>query len=312
MPDDKQTTTIALTKVRLHPRRAEAVTIAEGAILTRWSLDDTPQRIANIQVDHAWFSDLAVSHDGAVFAVTTPENLIELRRWDDLKLVAEIVIPIEGESGLAAIDLSSDGRWIAVADTCERVHLVDRESGRLVATTDAGERTYCVRFDPSSGLLATACSFQGGGMVKINRIGDGELIPVIELNRSDTKTPPNAFRRHASPPGFQPGRQIIGPVRDLCHLPRCTTKRMAGRCCALRNCGVAAAMESISRCQDDRRQATPCWGVPRDGISDGSAVPERRDSSMWGDQRAHPFLPCFRRQTRSSSPGSSRRHRSYR
>jgi WD40 repeat protein len=177
-----------LLKVRLHPRSAEAVTIGEGAILTRWSLDDTPRRLANIQVDHAWFSDLAVSHDGTVFAVTTPENLIELRRWDDLKLVAEIVIPIEGPSGLAALDLSSDGRWIAVADSYERVYLIDRELGRLVASTDAGERTYCVRFDPSSGLLATACSLQGGGMVKIHRIGDGELIPVIELNRSDTKT----------------------------------------------------------------------------------------------------------------------------
>ena len=193
MHGDKQIAPIALTKGRLHPRRAEAVTIGEGAILTRWSLDDKPQRLVNIQVDHAWFSDIAISQQGNVFAVTTPENLIELRRWDDLELVAEIVIPYEGQSGLAALDLSSDGRWIAVADSCEQVHLIDRESEKLVATTDAGERTYCVRFDPSSGLLATACSYQGGGMVKIDRIGDGELIPVIELNRSDTKTPGKNF-----------------------------------------------------------------------------------------------------------------------
>ncbi len=186
--DDQQAASIALTKVRLHPRKCEAVTIGEGAVLTRWSLDGTPQRLASIQVDHAWFSDLAVSHDGEVFAVTTPEKAIELRRWDDLALVAEIVCPTEGQSGLAALDLSPDGRWIAVADAFERVHLIDRASGTVVATTDAGERTYCVRFDPSSGLIATACSFQGGGMVKIDRIGDGELIPVIELNRSDTGT----------------------------------------------------------------------------------------------------------------------------
>ena len=75
------------------------------------------------------------------FAVTTPENRIELRRWDDLELVAEVVCPTEEESGLVAIDLSPDGRWIAVADSCERLHLIDRTSGQLVATTDAGEGT---------------------------------------------------------------------------------------------------------------------------------------------------------------------------
>ena len=68
-----------LTKVRLHPRRTEAVTIAEGAVLTRWSLNEPPRRLASLQADHAWFSDLAVSHEGEVFAVTTPENRIELR-----------------------------------------------------------------------------------------------------------------------------------------------------------------------------------------------------------------------------------------
>ena len=192
-PDEKQTAPIALTKVRLHPRRCEAVTIAEGAVLSRWSLDDSPRRLITIQADHAWFSDLAVAQDGDLIAVTTPENVIELRRWDDLTLVAEIVCPTEGEAGLAAIDLSPDGRWIAVADDCERVHLIDRASGTLVATTNAGERTYCVRFDPSSGLLATAWSFQGGGMIRIGKIGDGELIPVVELNRSDRRTSGKRF-----------------------------------------------------------------------------------------------------------------------
>src|SRR5262249_49783512 len=155
-----------------HPRRAEALTVAEGAVLTRWSLDDPPQRLASIQADHAWFSDLAVSYDGEVFAVTTPENRIELRRWDDLKPGAEAVGPTDEESGLAAIDLSLDGRWIAVADSVERVHLIDRTTGEVVTTGEAGERTYCVRFDPSSRLLATACSFQGGGSVRIDRIED--------------------------------------------------------------------------------------------------------------------------------------------
>ena len=193
MPVEKQTAPIALTKVRIHPRKCEAVTISEGAVLTRWSLDEPPRRLVSLQADHAWFSDLAVAHDGDVIAVTTPENVIEFRRWDDLTLVAEIVSPTEDEAGLATIDLSPDGRWIAVADDCEQVHLIDRASGTILATTNGGERTHCVRFDPSSGLLATACSFQGGGMIRIDKISDGELIPVTELNRSDTRTSAKGF-----------------------------------------------------------------------------------------------------------------------
>jgi hypothetical protein len=190
---DGPTTPNALTKVRIHPRRAEALTVAEAAVLTRWSLDDPPRRLASTQADHAEFSDLAVSQDREVFAVTTPGNLIELRRWDDLKPVAEVVCPTDGESGLAALDLSHDGRWIAVADTSEQVHLIDRTTGEVVATGEAGERTYCVRFDPSSRLLATACSFQGGGSVRIDRIVDRRLVPVAELDRSHRRTPGKRF-----------------------------------------------------------------------------------------------------------------------
>ncbi len=187
------TAPIALTRVRVHPRRTEALTVAEGAILTRWTLDDRPRRLASIQADHAWFSDLAVSSDGEVFAVTTPQNSIELRRWDDLEPVAEVVCPTGGESGLVAIDLSPDGRWVAVADSFEQVHLIDRTTGEVAATEEAGERTYCVRFDPSSRLLATACSYQGGAAVRIAGIEDGRLVPVTELDRSHRRTPGKRF-----------------------------------------------------------------------------------------------------------------------
>ena len=72
--DDQQTAPVALTKVRLHPRKSEAVTIRDGAVLTRWSLDDTPRRLANIQVDHAWFSDTMHGPEdgGAMLCFTKP------------------------------------------------------------------------------------------------------------------------------------------------------------------------------------------------------------------------------------------------
>jgi hypothetical protein len=116
-----------------------------------------------------------------------------MRQWDDLKLLAKVVIPIEAEPGLVVIDLSPDGRWIAVADSCERIHLIDRASGTPVATTDAGEYTHCVRFDPPSRLLAIASSFQGGSAVQIERIDESGFTKVVELNRSDKRTAADRF-----------------------------------------------------------------------------------------------------------------------
>ena len=153
-----------------------------------------------------------------------------------------------------------------------------------MATTDAGERTYlCARFDPSSGLLATACSYQGGGMVRIDKISEGELIPVTELWRSDTRTHGKCFVDTLVRLDFSPDWWVVGPVRDIRHLPRCTAQRMAGRCCALRDRDVEGAMEGIGRCQGDRRQAVACEGGSRDGIPHGSPVLERRDPGMRGD-----------------------------
>ncbi len=185
---------LGLVRVRTHPVRPEAVTIAEQATLHCWALGETAEVVTGLQAHHAWFSDLAVDPQGQVFAVTTPESAIELRRWDDLKVIEEIRCPTEEEQeGWQAIDLSPDGRWLAGADSCEQLHLIDRTTGEAVATKEAGERTYCIRFDPSSRLLATACSFQGGGFVRIDRIEDRRLGPVSKLHRSSHRTPAKRF-----------------------------------------------------------------------------------------------------------------------
>ena len=142
--------------------------------------------------------------------MTTTTDRIELRRWDDLGLEGTVACPTEGGHGLGALDISPDGRWIAVADSSEQVHLLDRTTGQVVATLEAGERTYAVRFDPTSRLLATACSFQGGGHVRIDRLGgDGRWAPVRELVRSDTRTPGKRFVDTLAHVAFSPdGRSL--------------------------------------------------------------------------------------------------------
>jgi hypothetical protein len=184
---------LGLERVRTHPVRPEAVTVAERATLHRWSLGETPEVLTGLQAQHAWFADIAADPQGEVFAVATPGNSIEVRRWDDLRVGGEFSWPTEGHHGAQALDFSPDGRWIAVADSCEQVHLVERATEKVVATEDAGERTYCVRFDPSSRLIATACSFQGGGFVRIDRIEKGRLVPVTQLDRSGHRTPAEQF-----------------------------------------------------------------------------------------------------------------------
>ena len=117
---------LGLTRIRTHPQRPEAVTVAERATLHRWSLGEAPAVVNGLQAHHPWFSDIAVEPQGKVFAVTTPEQVIELRRWDDLRVCGRVAIPTEGQSGWQALDLSPDGRWLAVAGSYEEVRLLDR------------------------------------------------------------------------------------------------------------------------------------------------------------------------------------------
>ena len=200
---------LGLTRIRTHPQRPEAVTVAERATLHRWALGEAPAVVKGLQAHHPWFPDIAVDPQGEAFAVTTPEQAIEWRRWDDLRVCGRVAIPTEGQSGWQALDLSPDGRWLAVAGSYEEVRLLDRSTGEVVAIEEAGERNDCVRFDPTSRLLATACSFQGGGHVRIDRIEGGRLVPVAELGRSDHRTPGHRFVDTLAHLAFSPdGRSL--------------------------------------------------------------------------------------------------------
>jgi ankyrin repeat protein len=200
---------LALIKVRIHPSMPEALTIAEQAVLTRWSLGEAAEVLTSLQAGYPWFADLAVAPEGDLIAVTTTDR-VEMRRWNNQGLAGTVSCPSEGYHGLGALDISPDGRWIAVADGREQVHLLDRSTGQVVAILEAGERTHAVRFDPSSRLLATACSFQSGAHIRVDRLGvDGRWAPLQELVRSDHRTPERKFVDTLSSVAFSPDGRLL-------------------------------------------------------------------------------------------------------
>lgn len=101
---------LGLTRVRIHPLRPEAITVAERAVLHRWRLVNEPEVTTGIQARHSSFTDIVVVPNGELIAVTTPEPRIEIRRQDDLRVVTEVARPTEGRHKLSAIDFSPDGR----------------------------------------------------------------------------------------------------------------------------------------------------------------------------------------------------------
>lgn len=178
--------------------------------------------VVGLQTDHPWVSDVAMLPDGNHFVAATPEG-VEVRRWDDLRVVSTFEPQGERWDRPAAVDASADGRWIAVAEHPERVLLLDRLNGRVVGRIEGGERTMSVRFSPDSQRLATACSFQGGGHVRLDAIGaGGQLTPERELERSVYNTPASRFVDTLARLEFSPdGRQLaLFETSAICHASR--------------------------------------------------------------------------------------------
>lgn len=176
-----------------HPNRPEAITISDNTKLVLWKFDTTPKIYKTL--DFATnLNMLVVSPDPKTIGLLTNRKHLELRYWDNLDLAAKTFSsPSEFEINMVA--LSDDNRWIAFADTHENIYLVDYTTGQITSKIEGGEATETVLFDLCSNNLAAACSFQGGGHVRIDAINSetGELIPVYEFERSDNTTRPAAF-----------------------------------------------------------------------------------------------------------------------
>ncbi|XVU29099.1 ankyrin repeat domain-containing protein [Actinoplanes sp. CA-054009] len=163
----------------LRPGRDEniAFTVARHATLIRWRLTPAPRPEIVVPTDHIAFRDLAVHPQRPLIAVAPAEAPVELRA-DDLSGPE----PLDGLDDATALAFSPDGRLLAAAVDPERVVLYDLATRRITATADAGERTHSVAFSPDGAFLATACSFQAGAHVRLDRVTPtGGLDPVTEI-----------------------------------------------------------------------------------------------------------------------------------
>ncbi len=172
---------LGLTKVRVHPERAEAVTVAEQAILTRWALEDPPRVLVGLQAAYEGFQEIRFCPGTELFVALSPER-VELRRWDNLEVVTRIDRLGKGAYFTAA-DVSPDGRRIAVADTMETLALFESGPGRLLFQTTIHGAAGCLRFSPSGQLLAAACAEQGGGFVKVYGVRES-LSETADISRN--------------------------------------------------------------------------------------------------------------------------------
>ncbi|HVB25374.1 MAG TPA: hypothetical protein VNG51_25780 [Ktedonobacteraceae bacterium] len=195
-------------RVKAHPRKREAITLSQPAILARWIPDHPPRLLEKTQTVHVSWNAIAVSFDGEMIVVAPSDEQVEFRRWNDLSLLPDVKCPISEEA--TSLAFSPDGHWLALADRQETIYVIDRKNESVTAEIEGGERTSALLFSPDSNLLASACSFQGGGHIRIARIDrEGRGIPVYELDRSNVSTPPSTFVDSLVDLAFSPDGQCL-------------------------------------------------------------------------------------------------------
>jgi len=207
-----------IKQILLHPTRQEALAVAHNAVLSRWRLEGSrPRMIVAVQTPHARCK-AAILPDPEFFLCSSPTG-VEIRRWDDLCVVGDLELQEKWDRpGAPAV--SPNGRWIAVATGGEKLLLIERETGRITSKAPADEGTLSTCFSPDSRLLATACSFQGGGHVRIDAIGDdGVLTQRLMLWRSDYKTRAEQFVDTLARVTFDPSGQRLAlfETSAICH-----------------------------------------------------------------------------------------------
>jgi WD40 repeat protein len=93
-----------------------------------------------------------ISADGRVMVTGSGDGTMRLWSLPDGRALAA---PLELDPPPADVQLSPDGRWIAVADGTDTVQIFDVRSRRLAHRAKGQEGIYLARFSPDGRLLAT-------------------------------------------------------------------------------------------------------------------------------------------------------------
>ncbi len=161
----------------------EAVTVADG--LARWDLRALEAPLATAHVsDLAW----PVVGDGEVLVHAVPSAssdpvAIAVRRWSDFGEVIRVTLPGTGY-GVAGMDLSPDGRTVAVGDLTEHITLVEVATGRTALLPEATAEGIAseIGWAPDGATLVALQVGQGGGSLHRYRLRpDGSVIEGAEL-----------------------------------------------------------------------------------------------------------------------------------
>src|SRR5262245_62608623 len=172
-------------RLHLHPVRNEAVTVEDGA-LRRWELSNLAAQILDTRnlprggdtelFGGIWDSALSPHGDRLGLATSSAgSGIIELRAWTTLEVV-ERVENVPDVHGFTTLAFSPDRKWIAAADSEERILLLERATLAVVSEIETGlTYTSSLAFHPNSRRLAAFSTDQGGGTLSLIQVREGKL-----------------------------------------------------------------------------------------------------------------------------------------
>jgi WD40 repeat protein len=185
---------------------ASAVTLGAQGALQFWEVTDQPRLVTSTRVEAP--RDLALLERRNAVAVAT-SHAIELFSLPDGRSLERVDFSQE-PLAIGALAFSIDGASAAIAGFGEQIRLLSVDGWREHARVEGGEWMSSLAFDASGELLASACSFQNGAMVRIDRIVKDALAPVREIGRADHQTPDQSFVDCISSVAWAPDGSTVG------------------------------------------------------------------------------------------------------
>lgn len=170
-------------------RNGVAVTTTAHPAVVQWRLGQIPTVERVLPGDYECVDDVALGPDRAI-GLAFRDRSPEVRRWSTPK--RRLRVRLEGDHHATAVDISPDGKWIALG-VPEEVQLASAYDGRVVCRVEGGTSTVGVRFSPDGRYLASAFACQGGAHLRLDAVAERQLEPIAWPVRSGLETEPEHF-----------------------------------------------------------------------------------------------------------------------